>query len=293
MDRSDLDQIRKIRVHEPDAVIEAARTRKRRALSDRLLLVAADHPARGALAVGNRPMAMADRGDVLARLCAALSNPKVDGVLGTPDILEELLLLGALEDKVVIGSMNRGGLAGASFELDDRFTGYDAASVAAMNLDGGKMLTRIALDDPGSVRTLEACGRAVSELAERGLMAMIEPFMSMWVDGKVRNDLSPDAVIRSIAIANGLGNSSRHTWLKLPAVANMERVMRATTLPALILGGDPAGQPEATYADWEEALQAPGVCGLVVGRALLYPEDDDVSAAVSVAAELVHGGSTS
>ena len=46
--------------------------------------------------------------------------------------------MGALEDKVVIGSMNRGGLQGATFELDDRFTGYTrrrrsrpAASTAA------------------------------------------------------------------------------------------------------------------------------------------------------------------
>ena len=52
-------------------------------------------------------------------------------MLGTPDILEDLLLLGALEDKVVIGSMNRGGLQGAVFELDDRFTAYDAAAIAA------------------------------------------------------------------------------------------------------------------------------------------------------------------
>jgi len=36
--------------------------------------------------------------------------------------------------------MNRGGLQGAAFELDDRFTGYDAATIAAMGFDGGKML---------------------------------------------------------------------------------------------------------------------------------------------------------
>ena len=58
----------------------------------------------------------------------ALSRPGVNGVLGTPDILEDLLLLGALDGKVVIGSMNRGGLAGTAFEIDDRFTAYDAAT---------------------------------------------------------------------------------------------------------------------------------------------------------------------
>ena len=69
---------------------------------------------------------MASRSDLLDRLVTALARPGVDGVLGTPDILDDLLLLGALDGKVVIGSMNRGGLQGASFELDDRFTGLHA-----------------------------------------------------------------------------------------------------------------------------------------------------------------------
>ena len=70
--------------------------------------------------------------------------------------------MGALEGKVVIGSMNRGGLAGAAFELDDRFTGYDADAIAAAGFDGGKMLTRIDLADPATVDTLEATRRGRS-----------------------------------------------------------------------------------------------------------------------------------
>jgi len=73
-------------------------------------------------------------------------------------VVEELLLLGALDGKVVIGSMNRGGLYGASWTMDDRFTGYDAAAIAAAGFEGGKMLTRIDPDDPTTVATLESCG---------------------------------------------------------------------------------------------------------------------------------------
>ena len=40
------------------------------------------------------------------------------------------------------------------------------------------MLTRIDLDDPGTVATLEQCARAVTELNRAGLIAMVEPFMS-------------------------------------------------------------------------------------------------------------------
>lgn len=252
----------------------------------RLMIVAADHPARGALAVGDRPTAMNSRVDLLDRLRAALADPGVDGVLATSDILEDLLLLGALEDKVVFSSFNRGGLAGASFELDDRMTGATAAATAAMRMNGGKMLCRIDLDDPGTVATMAACAQAIDELSSRGLIAMVEPFMSSRVNGKVRNDLSPDAVIKSIHIGQGLGASSAYTWMKLPVVSEMDRVMDSTTLPTLLLGGDPA-DPDEAFASWEKALGLPSVKGLIVGRTLLYPPDDDVSAAVATAVAMV------
>ena len=57
----------------------------------------------------------------------------------------------------------------------------------------------------------------------------------------------------------------------------MERVMDATTLPTLLLGGDPDGAPDETYAAWQAALALPSVRGLVVGRTMLYPADDDVA----------------
>jgi hypothetical protein len=230
---------------------------------------------------------MASRVDLVDRLLVALSRPGVDGVLATPDVLEDLLLLGALEDRVVIGSMNRGGLAGADFELDDRFTGYDAAALAAMRFDGGKMLLRIDLADPGSLNTLESCARAVSELARHGLMAMVEPFWSRRTGGRVEHDLSPDAVIRAIAVASGLGVTSAYTWLKVPVVDEMQRVMAASTLPALLLGGDTDTDTEAMLARWHAALSLPTVRGLVVGRNLLYPADDDVAAATDAAVALL------
>jgi DhnA family fructose-bisphosphate aldolase class Ia len=122
-------------------------------------------------------------------------------------------------------------------------------------------------------------------------MAMVEPFMTVRTDPtRVQNLLDPDSVIDSIHIAAGLGATSAHTWLKLPVVDEMERVLDATTLPCLLLGGDPQGDPSDTYAEWGRALARPSAAGLVVGRALLFPPDGDVASAVDVAADLVHGG---
>ena len=255
------------------------------------MVIACDHPARGALGAGERPLAMADREDLLRRCMTALSRPGVNGFLGTAEIIEDLTLLGALDGKLVWGSMNRIGLQGASFEMDDRFGAYDADGIEASHLDGGKMLTRINSAAPASAATLEASAKAIDSLSERGLNAMIEPFISRWEDdGRIVNDLSEEAVIRSICIAQALGRSSAHTWLKLPCVsdpASMRRVMASTSLPSLILGGEVSTDPEATRASWAAALELPNVRGLVVGRSLLYPGNDDVEAAVDAAVALL------
>lgn len=286
-----LTEVMEIRVRQPETVAEAAAARRRAASivgpDGRLVIVAADHPARGSLQAGRERLAMADRADLLERLCVALARPGVSGVLGTADVLEDLLLLGALHGKIVIGSMNRGGLAGTVFEIDDRFTGYDAPAIARMGFDGGKMLLRIDPADPATATTIEGCAQAVSDLAARQLMAMIEPFISHRADGRLLNDLAPEAMIRALTVASGLGTTSAYTWLKVPVVKDMEQVMAASTLPALLLGGEVADDPELTFAGWQKALRLPNVMGLVAGRSLLYPADGDVAAAVDTAVSLL------
>jgi hypothetical protein len=283
------------RARSPEKIAEAAlsRIRPRSAFDDdeRDLIIAADHPARGALRAGAYPMAMADRRELLRRLCVALTRPGVSGVLGTADILEDLLLLGALNERSVFGSMNRGGLTGAVFELDDRFTGYDVRSLARSGFEGGKMLLRVDFDDERTAATLAACAKAVTDLAEEKLVAMVEPFVSYRTDGQLRNDLSVDAATKAVAIASGLGDTSAYTWLKVPVIGDggdaMAAVLSATTLPTLLLGGEVAADQDATYERWSKALRNPTVRGLVVGRSLLYPPDGDVAKAVDTAASLL------
>ncbi|MFI2717859.1 deoxyribose-phosphate aldolase [Streptomyces collinus] len=290
----DVSELVRLRSHRPEAIAEAAARRPRRPLlntSGRLMIVAADHPARGALGVGGRSLAMANRADLLERLCLALSRPGVDGVLATADILDDLLLLGALDGKVVLGSMNRGGLQGASFELDDRFTGHRPEDIERLGFDAGKLLLRIDYDDPGSLTTLESTARAVDAMAARKLPVFVEPFISHRDErGRLRNDLSAGAVTKSIAIASGLGGSSAYTWLKVPVTDNpddMAEVMATSTLPAVLLGGEVGDDQDGAYEKWRGALQLPTVCGLVVGRSLLYPADGDVAAAVDSAVGLL------
>lgn len=278
------------RLDEPARAGEIIRRRQRRPLlrDGRLFIVAADHTARGMLGVGNDPFAMADRRRLLEALLTALSHDGCDGVLGSADVIDELALLGALDDKLVFGTMNRGGIMGSTWELDDRMTAYRPIDIARKGLDGGKVLLRLANDDAGTAPTLEACAKAVTEMADLELPIMVEPLPYRGgIPGPAKMIDDDDLLVKAVSIASGLGASSAHTWLKVPASSQVERMMAATTLPGLILGGAPGPDPQATYASWERAMKIENVRGLVVGRALLFPQDGDVAAAVSRAASIV------
>jgi DhnA family fructose-bisphosphate aldolase class Ia len=285
-----ISELNEIRSRDPQRIKRLLAARRKRQLfgpDGKLMIIACDHPARGALSAAGKATAMASRTDLLDRLVTAVTRPGVDGLLATADIAEDLLMLGVLEEKLMFASMNRGGLQGAVFEMDDRNTGYDVRGTIDAGFEGAKMLLRIDLEDAGTVATLERCGQAITDLNRAKLIAMVEPFMSSRFGGKIVNDLSPDAVIKSVHIAQGLGASSAYTWMKLPVVHEMERVMDATTLPTLLLGGDPDSAPDETYAQWQAALALPSVRGLVLGRTMLYPADDDVVKAVDTAVSIV------
>ncbi len=282
-----------MRARNPERIAEAACARRRRPLlgpDGRLFILAADHAARAILKVGSDALALADRRVLLERVLIALSQPGVDGVLATPDIMEDLLLLGVLHDRVAIASMNRGGLAGSVWELDDPFTAYDAESIVAAGLDGGKMLLRLDLEDAATLNTLESCSHAVTALARARTVAMIEPLpVRRDAAGRLSTRTDADSLIQAACVAAALGVSSAYTWLKIPVVEDMERVVAATTLPTLLLGGDPGNRAEEVFEGWKQALRFAQVRGLVAGRALLFPDDDDVARAVAEAAALVHG----
>jgi DhnA family fructose-bisphosphate aldolase class Ia len=295
LDRETYQELLDARVFDPRSLVSALTGRRRRkVLSEdgNLLILAADHTARGKISLGNDPVAMANRYTLLERLVGALANPAVDGVLASADILEELAFLGALNDKLAIGTMNRGGIIGASWELDDRLTSYDPEHIESMGLDGGKTLIRIDYSDPLVARTIETVAALSSQLAERKLLSMIEPLPYMKdKNGKAVLDPSDDALTTVVAIASGLGSSSAYSWLKIPASKQMAEVAGATSLPILMLGGEPTADDSELFDRWAAGLKVANVRGLVAGRSLLYPADSNSLGAVARAAELVRKAS--
>ena len=292
LDQKQYQQLLDARVRDPQSFVDAVANRKRRKLigkDGKLLIVAADHTARGIIAAGNNPYAIADRYSLLNRLTRSLSNPLVDGLLASADIVEELAWLGALENKLVFGTMNRGGYLGSLWGLDDPMTAYDADHIASMGLDGGKVLMRIENTDAGVGKTIEYVVDAMRKLAERNIVCLVEPLPYIKdATGMPMLDKSTDRLDKIISITAGFGSSASYTWLKLPAWTNHTTLRESTTLPILLLGGDPGENLDATFDEWRGALQIPTVIGLVAGRPLLYPFDNDVERSVDRAAKLVH-----
>jgi hypothetical protein len=280
------------RLKSPESFKKALVSRKRRKMvgkDGRLLIVAADHTARGIISAGSEKYVIANRRLLLDRLVRSLSNPNVDGVLASADIVEELAWLGALESKLVFGTMNRGGYLGTTWGLDDPMTAYDADSIAELGLDAGKVLVRFEDTDIGVGRTIEYVVEAMRLLAEREIVCLVEPLpYKKDATGMPMLDKSTDRLDKIVSITAGFGSSASYTWLKLPSWTSHVTLRESTTLPILLLGGDPGENLDTTFEEWRSAMQIPNVIGLVAGRPLLYPFDNDVERSVDRAAKLVH-----
>ena len=160
----------------PDLQEEAVKRKKRKQLAKdgKLVIIAADHPARLVTGIGEDKMKMADRLDYLSMIVSAVMPETSDGVEGSPDVVDELLIINYLlrketgksflDGKLLMGSFNRGGLAGTVFELDDTMTGYDAEGIRNLKLDGAKMMVRLNEKDASCGLTLKYCADAITDL---------------------------------------------------------------------------------------------------------------------------------
>jgi len=300
------DRVTEVRVRRPQLILQEAARRQRRsdlAPQGRLVLLAADHPARMLTAVGENPIAMGDRHQYLGRILRILSVPGIDGVIGTTDVIEDLLIVNALvreaggpsflDQRVLLGSMNRSGLAGAVWETDDRMTCFTPDSLDDLNLDGGKVVVRICPEEPELTnRTLEYCAHAITGCNEQALPVFVEPVPVAKVDGRLRLRRTVPDVVRVIGVASALGDSSRGLWLEVPYIDGFERVARSTSLPLLVVaGGGATEDPTPMLSQFSDAMRArTNVRGGLIGRSVLFPGDDDpLSFALAVNAVVREG----
>jgi DhnA family fructose-bisphosphate aldolase class Ia len=244
------------------------------------LILAADHRARGVVTVARYV-------DYLAALRAAL--PSCDGILASAQPLADLVCEGAVtaEHETYL-SINRTGLAGAPWEVDDRLVA-SVERAAADGCTGVKIMTKIDVGDPRTSGALELLGRVLEDARGQGLEVLVESVP--WRDGRMGHEL--DDIVRAAVIAHDIGAP----LLKVPVPAALpgaplrdavERIVASVGVPVLFLGGPVLGELDPGPDVFEEAraVMAGGAGGLAVGRAvLLHP--DPAKAAAALAA-IVH-----
>lgn len=298
------DGITETRIFDPGLPLRMAERRRRRrelAPDGRLAMLAADHPARMVTSIRGDPLRMGDRRELLSSIARLLTLSKLDGIMATADIIDELFIIEKLsagspaakmlDRKVVVGSMNRGGLAGSVFELDDALTGYDAAGIASMGLDGGKFLLRFDPAVADSRKTLAYCARAIRECGSGGIPIFVEPLPVVSHDGSVKVVKDAASLVKLIGVVTGLSSSTSRVWLKLPFCEGFERVARSTTLPILLLGGEATDDLGALLSEIEIALKSgTNVRGVLMGRSILYPPAEDPVAVADAVCSVVHRG---
>lgn len=299
------DRITEVRVEDPQiARNEAAErfTRKDLTPNGKLAILAADHPGGRITRVGDDPVALGDRLEYLGRILRVLTGSAFDGLMGTPDIIEDLFIVnhlvregggeGFIDDKVFLGSMNLGGLAGTRFELDNRFTAFTAEAIDRFKLDGAKLRVRIADDDPAAAKTLERCARVVNELHDLDVPIFMEVLpTTRRDDGRLVVVREPEPLIQALGVASALGDSSLEVWGMVSYCSDFERVTRATTLPILLLGGESWGDPVPVLREFAAGMAAgANVRGVMVGRNVLFPGPDDPLAVAQAVHGIVHDG---
>jgi DhnA family fructose-bisphosphate aldolase class Ia len=242
-------------------------------------ILAADHRARAVLTTENWA-------EFFGSLAQAL--PSCDGILATAQPLSGLAAAGHLTaaHRSYL-SINRTGLAGSAFELDDRLVA-SVPRAAADGWSGVKHMTRIDMGDPITASALELLGQVLEQASAAGLEALIEPLM--WDQGRIRRD--PDAIVLAAVIAHDMG--APVIKVPVPAVAPgaerqraVARVVASVSVPVLFLGGPRTAAGRAPVLDEVRDVMEGGGAGMAMGRTIY--QDPDPAEAAGLVHDLVHG----
>jgi DhnA family fructose-bisphosphate aldolase class Ia len=243
------------------------------------LILAADHRARAVVTTENWA-------EFFGSLALAL--PSCDGILATAQPLAGLAAAGHLTalHRTYL-SLNRTGLAGSVFELDDRLVA-SVPRAAAEGWSGVKHMTRIDMDDAITAAALELLGQVLEQSKEAGLEALVEPLA--WEGGRIRRDT--DAIVLASIIAHDMG--APVIKVPVPTAAPgaerqraVARVVDSVGVPVLFLGGPRTAAGRDAVLDEVRDVMDGGGAGMAMGRTIY--QDPDPAEAAGLVRALVHG----
>lgn len=301
LDDSFFQKMNKIKAFHPEIIEREASKRDAPGFPhEKLVFAAADHNARMINEYNKNPIRLSNRREYLTRLIRMLQSDKIDGIEAAPDIIEDLLIASRLQreegkkeflkGKMLVGTVNRGGLKNTVWEMDDLPCCFTVDRIKKLNMDGVKFMLRINPADERSKNTLRYCAQAVNEAEKYGLPIFIEAlYVETEGDGFVLRTDS-ESLCKVTGVAGALGCTGANKWLEIPLNPEYHIPTAATTGPVLVVPDEAESDPVQVVKEYTKEIGiSDNIRGILLGRNVMYNIKDPLPIAEAIA-DVWHSG---
>lgn len=289
-------KLNEIKAFHPEVILEETANREKPGFPHkRLVFAAADHNARMINEYKGNPIGLSNRREYLTRLVRMLQSDSVDGVEATPDIIEDLIIINKirkdagekdfLKGKMLVGTVNRGGLKNTIWEMDDMPACFTVERINKLNMDGVKFMIRINPKDENAKYTVKYCADAINDAEKYGLPIFIEAlYVESNENGGYTMKTDSESLCKVVGVVGALGCTGAYKWIEVPLNNEYHVPVAATTCPVFVVPDEVEDEPEAVIREYTKEIGiADNIRGILLGRNVMYNESDPLPIAEAIA----------
>lgn len=288
-------KLNEIKAFHPEVVLKETANREKPGFPHkRLVFAAADHNARMINEYKGNPIGLSNRREYLTRLVRMLQSDSVDGVEATSDIIEELIIINKirkdagekdfLKGKMLVGTVNRGGLKNTIWEMDDLPVCFTVERINKLNMDGVKFMIRINPMDERAKYTVKYCADAINEAEKYGLPVFIEALYVETTENGFAMKTDSESLCKVVGVVGALGCTGANKWIEVPLNNEYHIPVGATTCPVFVVPDEIESEPEAVVKEYTKEIGiADNIRGILLGRNVMYNESDPLPIAEAIA----------
>ena len=288
-------KLNELKTFHPEVIEQEAANREKPGFPHkRLVFAAADHNARMINEYQGNPIGLSNRREYLARLVRMLYSDSVDGIEATPDINEDLILINRIQrengekdflrGKMLVGTVNRGGLKNTVWEMEDLPACFTVERISKLRMDGVKFMIRLNPMDERTKYTLRYLADVIN-LAERtALPVFIEALYVETTETGFAMKTDSESLCKVVGVVGALGCTGANKWLEVPLNGEYQVPVGATTCSVLVVPDEKESEPEAVIREYTKEIDlAANIRGILLGRNVMYNESDPLPIAEEIA----------
>ena len=301
LDSAIFQELNRIKAFQPEIIEQEAYCRRKPGYPHEcLVFAAADHNARMINEYKGNPIGLSNRREYLTRLVRMLQSDRIDGIEATPDIIEDLIILNklcresgkkaVLDGKMLVGTVNRGGLKNTVWEMDDMPSCYTVERLKKLNMDGVKFMIRLNPMDERCRNTVRYCADAVNEAERAGLPIFIEALYVETTEKGFAMKTDSESLCKVVGVVGALGCRGVGKWIEVPLNEEYQVPTSATTCPVLVVPDEVKSEPIDVVKEYTKEIGLnDNIRGILLGRNVMYNDADPLPIADAIA-DVWHSG---